>query len=399
MRRGILSKLDFPLEEFKSRQQRVRLVMEKTGIDLLLVIHPANIFYLTGLRSGGGQSEFQLFFFPLDPNEPLSFVCRLSDVAEHRNLTLMDYVWGWGGREPEDPIDVVDSVMKEKGYYNRRIGLEVPAYYLEPQHYVSLKEMLGDALVTEATHLIGDLRLVKSPAEIECYRRAASIADAAMKTCVEHLEISKTQQDVAAEMQHTLWLHGAGSPARPLYFGSGDRSAYNCWMPSDIRAIQPNSGLFQNGDMGHIDFATPVKRYSAPIGRVISFGEPIQRHKEIYQAVREASDAAIETIKPGVSAVVPHQAAKALIQKAGLDEYRVHMTGYSVGPGFPPSWIESLHLDADSSYTIEAGMVLAVRPPVLNYDEGIGARITDTILVTQSGTEFLTKFDRDLIVV
>ena len=394
-----MSKLDFPLEEFKSRQQRVRHAMEEAGLDLLLIIHPTNIFYLTGLRGGGGESEFQLFFFPLDPNEKLSLVCRLSDVAEHRKLTLMEDVRGWGGREPEDPIDIVNALMKEKGYFNRRIGLEVPPYYLDPHHYVQLKEMLGDALVTEATHLIEDLRLVKTPAEIECYREAAGVAEAAMKTCVEHVEIGKTQQDVAAEMQYTMWLHGTEVPARPLYFGSGDRSVYTCWMPSDIKAVQPNSGLFQKGDSGHIDFAAAVKRYCAPMGRVFSFGEPSIRNKEIYQVVREASDAAIEAIKPGVSATVPHQAAKAVIQKAGLDKYRVHMTGYSVAPGFPPSWIESLHLDADSPYTLEAGMVLAVQPPVLNYDEGIGARITDTLLVTKSGTEFLTRFDRDVIVV
>ncbi len=394
-----MSKFDFPLEEFESRQKRVRKAMEEAGLDLLMIIHPTNLFYLTGLRGGGGESEFQLFFFPLDPNEKLTFVCRLSDATEHRKLTLMEDVRSWGGREPEDPIDVVSAVMKEKGYSNRRLGLEAPSYYLDPHDYVRLKEMLGDSLVTEATHFIEDLRLVKTPAEIECYREAAKIAEAAMKTCVEHTAIGKTQQDVAAEMQYTMWRHGTESPARPLYFGTGDRSVYNCWMPSDVTAPQPNSGVFQKGDMGHVDFAATVKRYCAPIGRVFSFGEPPRRNNEIYQIVRDASDMAIEAIKPGVSATAPHQAAKSVIRKAGLDKYRLHMTGYSVAPGFPPSWIESLHLDEDSSYTLEAGMVLVVQPPVLNYDENVGARITDTLLVTESGVEFLTRFDRDLVVI
>ena len=99
--------------------------------------------------------------------------------------------------------------------------------------------------------------------------------------------------------------------------------------------------------------------------------------------MREACDACIAAIKPGVAATVPHEAAKGVIARAGLDRYRVHTTGYGLAPGFPPSWGEPIHMFGGSPYVIEAGMVLSVEPPVFIPAETIGVRIIDNVLVTK----------------
>ena len=115
--------------------------------------------------------------------------------------------------------------------------------------------------------------------------------------------------------------------------------------------------------------------------------------------VRRASDAMLGTIRDGVAARVPHLAAKAVIGEAGLEAYRVHLSGYSLGPGFPPSWAEPLHLLADSEQTLRAGMVLTVEPPVFVGPEGLGARIIDNVIVTPDGVELLSRKSRDLVIV
>jgi len=102
---------------------------------------------------------------------------------------------------------------------------------------------------------------------------------------------------------------------------------------------------------------------------------------------------------PGVPAVVPHEAAKRVIREAGLDHGRVHTTGYGLAPGFPPTWGEPLHLFGGSTYTLQAGMVVTVEPPVFLGDERLGARIIDNVLVTDDGAELLSRFSRDLIVI
>ncbi|MEE9198391.1 MAG: M24 family metallopeptidase, partial [Dehalococcoidia bacterium] len=88
-----------------------------------------------------------------------------------------------------------------------------------------------------------------------------------------------------------------------------------------------------------------------------------------------------------------------VIEEAGLGRYRLHLTGYGVAPGFPPFWLESVHMDDDNPYTLEAGMVVSIEPPVHIHEEGLGARIIDNVLVKESGAEVLSRFTRDLIVI
>lgn len=121
--------------------------------------------------------------------------------------------------------------------------------------------------------------------------------------------------------------------------------------------------------------------------------------QEIYAIVRRAADAMLGVMGPGVAAVDVHRAACAVIARAGLDAYRVHLSGYALGPGFPPSWAEPLHLINGSPYRLEKGMVLTVEPPVFIGPEKLGARLIDNVLITDSGVELLSRYSRDLIMV
>lgn len=87
--------------------------------------------------------------------------------------------------------------------------------------------------------------------------------------------------------------------------------------------------------------------------------------RELMTVAREAAYACLAEIKAGVPAVVPHRAAKRVIERAGLAHGRVHTSGPGLAPGFPPSWGEPVHMLHDSTYTFSEGMVLSVEPPVL----------------------------------
>ena len=383
-----MSKHDFAAAEFAGRQARVRAAMQAAGIDLLLVHSPVNIHYLIASRAKSYQ-EYQCLYFTLEEG-PLTVLTRLAEVAEFRDLALAEDVRGWGGREPEDPMEAARGIMAEKGYLARRIGLEVPYYYLSAPHYLALRDVLGDALVLDATHLVEDLKLVKSTTEIAYIRKASEFADAAMQTTVESVAEGRTELEVAAEIHRTLMRLGSESPASPMNFGTGERTCYGHPLPSERR--------IETGDFMHIEFAGVYRRYCATIGRQMCQGEPTPRMRELYRVVRDACDECIAEIRGGVPAVRPHEAAKKVIADAGLDEYRLHTTGYGIAPGYPPSWGESIHMFGGSTYTLEAGMVVSVEPPVLIHEERLGARIIDDVLVTDTGAEILSTFTRDLIV-
>jgi Xaa-Pro dipeptidase len=250
---------------------------------------------------------------------------------------------------------------------------------------------LGDSLVAEPTHLIGNLKVVKSPAETIYVRKAASIADAAMASCVGAVGEGRTEQEVAGEVYRTLLASGGDIPASPMNLCSGERSAFAHGAPGERR--------LERGDFIHAQFGAAYRRYCCTIGRQLSLGEPTARMRELYGIAREASDACMAEMRAGVSARRPHEAAKAVIARAGMDRYRLHMSGYAVGTAYPPSWVEPLLLFDDSPYTLEAGMVIAVEPPLFGLEEGLGVRIIDNVLVTESGVEVLSKYTSELIVV
>ncbi|MCP4979290.1 MAG: aminopeptidase P family protein [Gammaproteobacteria bacterium] len=384
-----MSKHFFAKDEFESRQRKVREAMANAGIELLLVIAPVHINYLIGATAKGYQ-EFQVLFFPLDPGT-LVIQSRLPEAPMLLADSLVDEVRGWGGREPEDPIEVFGEILQAKGYQGLRTGLEVPNYYLHPHHYNQLVDLLGDDLIMDATDLIGNIKLVKSPVEIDYVRKAGAMLDQGMETCIASIAAGKTERAISADIHHTLLAAGSDIQASPMNFLSGPRSAFAHGEPSDR--------MLDSGDFMHIQFGAHYRRYCVTIGRQLCLGEPTRRMREVYQVVRDAGDACMAEMRAGVPATVPHEIAKRIIADGGLDAYRLHMTGYAVGAAFAPSWIEPLIMDAGCDYTLEAGMVIAVEPPVFGLEDGLGVRLIDNVLITETGCERLTATTRDLIIV
>ena len=383
-----MSKADFTRAEFADRLARLRAAMAERGLDWLIAIHPASIHWLTGSDAKSYQ-EFQCLLVGRR-NEPLIVLTRQGEVNEFATDSLADDVQGFGGGETEDPIQAFAALARRHGLPGKRIGLEVPAHYLHPHHYVALKDLFGAALV-EATDLVASLKFVKSAAELAYIRRAAAIADLGIERFMNELTHGKTELALAGSVYETLLRHGSGIAASPINLVSGPRSAYSHGAPTE-RLLLP-------GDFGSIEFGSTARRYTATIGRQFSLGEPTSRMRELYDTVRRACDAMLAAIGDGVPAALPHERARAVIRQAGFDAYRVHMSGYALGPGFPPSWAEPLMLIGDSPHILRAGMVVTVEPPVFIGAEGLGARIIDSVLVTESGAELLSHASRDLIVV
>ena len=270
------------------------------------------------------------------------------------------------------------------------MGIEVPYFYLHPYHYKKIVDLIGDPLIKDATDLIGSIRLVKSPAELEYVKKAANILDKSMVTCMHSIKAGKTERQVSADIHHTLLSSGSDIPSSPMNFLTGPRSAY--------AHAEPTDRIIENGDFMHIQFGAHFRRYCCTIGRQICLGKPTQRMLDIYKVARDAVDACIESIKAGIPATIPHKVAKNIINKAGMDAYRLHMTGYAVGAAFPPSWVEPLVLEENCPYTLEEGMIIAVEPPLFGFEDGLGVRVIENVLIANNGAEPLCDTSRDLII-
>ncbi len=382
-----MSKLDFTEEEFASRRKRTREALEQAGLDWLVVFHPVSIHWLTGSDAKSYQ-EFQCLLIGAKPG-PIVVLTREGERAEFQDDALVDELRSWGGPEPEDPIAAFAALAKSLGLLGKRVGMEVPAYYLHPHHYLQIKACLGDSLVAEPTELVHQLKMVKSATELVYIRQASEIADRAMGVFVRALRPGRSELEVAGDVYHSLLTGGSGLAASPMNLVSGPRSSFSHGPPTN-RRMEP-------GDYGSIEYGTTYRRYTSTIGRQFCLGQPTPRMRELYDLVRRACDVQIAAIRAGVPAIVPYEASKRVIAEAGLDHGRVHTSGYGLAPGFPPTWGEPIHMFGGNRYTLEAGMVVTIEPPVFLGEERLGARIIDNVLVTETGTELLSTFSRDLI--
>jgi Xaa-Pro dipeptidase len=129
-----MSKHDFPIEEFATRQARTREAIGAAGLDWLIVIHPMSLHWLLGTEAKSYQA-FQCLPLSAKPS-PLIMVTRQSERSEFVEDSLADEVIGWGGAEPEDAIDAFRVLADRFGLRKARVGLETPPYYLHPHQYV-----------------------------------------------------------------------------------------------------------------------------------------------------------------------------------------------------------------------------------------------------------------------
>lgn len=384
-----MSKHDFSEEEFSSRRDRVRGAIRSAGLDWFLVFHPVSIHWLTGSDAKSYQ-EFQCLFISACPG-PLVVLTREGERNEFQDDALVDDIYTWGGGEIEDPMSAFGKIVTALGLSGSRVGMEVPAYYLHPHDYLKVKQLLGSDIVSEPSNLIHDLKLVKSSAELAYIREAGRIADKAMEVFVASLVEGRSELSIAGDVYHSLLTSGSGLAASPINLVSGKRSGFSHGAPTEKK--------LQRGDFGSVEYGATYKRYTATIGRQFCMGRPTSRMLELYDVVRRACDACIAEIRAGVPARVPHETAKLIIGEAGLEHGRVHTSGYGLSPGFPPTWGEPIHMLSASNYTLKAGMVMTIEPPVFLGDEFLGARIIDNVLVTEDGAELLSRFSRDLIVI
>jgi Xaa-Pro aminopeptidase len=128
--------------------------------------------------------------------------------------------------------------------------------------------------------------------------------------------------------------------------------------------------------------------------RTVWVGRPSAEARGVYQAVKQAQQAAVDAVKPGVEVGDVDRAARKSLQNSGLAKYFTHSTGHGVGLEIH----EAPRLAAGQSEVLQAGMVITVEPGV--YVPGKwGVRIEDMIVVTERGCEVLTPTSKELVTI
>ncbi|MBM3584383.1 MAG: M24 family metallopeptidase [Alphaproteobacteria bacterium] len=387
--------LPFERSEYDRRLGRVRVRMAERGLELLIVTDIANQHFLTAY-DGWSFYTPQVVVVPIEDEAPI-WVGRAMDAAGGRLTAWMppDHIVGW----PEDhihqsdrhPMDWVAAWIAGKGWGRRRIGIETDSYYYAPKAHARLVAGLPDARFIEADLLVNWVRAVKSPAEVEYLRKAARIAEDAMRVAYDVVvpglrECDATARILAAQVAGQKDYAG-DMTALPPTIMAGENAATPHPLWTDRR--------FAGDDVVALELAGACRHYTAGLARTMQLGRPIPALKDLALAVGDGMDAALGAVRPGATGGEVEAAWRAVLSRHGLKkESRI---GYSIGLGYPPDWGEhTISLRAGDRSVLEPGNVLHI---ILGmWMDGWGYELSETVLVTAQGAQCLTDFPRDLFV-
>jgi Xaa-Pro aminopeptidase len=416
-------------KEFARRRKRLQGLMGEGAIAILTtapvrvrnrdVEYPfrpdSDFYYMTGfdepeavavLVPGRPEGEYLLFCRERDPDR---------ELWDGRRAGLEGAVRDHGA-DDAFPIGDVDDILpglmenRERVYYAMGVYADFDARMMGWVNRVRARARAGVTAPGEFValdHLIHELRLYKSSAELRAMRRAAAISVEAHRRAMGVAAPGVRELQVEAALMQAFMEGGARSPAYPSIVGSGANAC--------VLHYTENRDVARDGDLMLIDAGAEYDYYASDITRTF----PVNGHftaaqRELYDIVLAAQEAAIAKVRPGSHWNDPHEAAvevitrglvdlgllKGRVEKLMEDEahkpFYMHRTGHWLGMDVHD--VGDYKVDGEWR-VLEPGMVMTVEPglyipagakkvPRRFWKTGI--RIEDDVLVTRDGPEVLT---------
>ncbi|MFG1814015.1 M24 family metallopeptidase [Kribbella sp. NPDC049174] len=358
----------------RARLERAREAAAGTG---LLIAPGSDLRYLLG-QAGGSLERLTTLVIPADG--PPALVVPKLEAPGFADLPLAELgveVVTWV--DGDDPYGVAADRLR--GSERVAVSDFTPAL-----HVLALREALPKAEQVLAGPIVRELRMRKDAAEIEALRKAGAAIDRVHARVGEWLRPGRTEAEVGADIAAAIVEEGHVL-AEFVIVGSGPNGASPHHGVSD-RVIEA-------GDVVVVDIGGPVAEgYNSDSTRTYAVGEP--RDADVaatYAVLRDGQQAAVDAVRPGVSAESIDAAARDVIAAAGFGEFFIHRTGHGIGLDVH----EEPYIVSGNELILEPGMAFSVEPGI--YQPGRwGARIEDIVVVTEDGVEPMNRRPHDLVV-
>ena len=368
----------FDKSEYEDRLSRVQKALADRELDGLIAFQPETVTWLTGFFTRG-YSSFQCAIVPAE--EKPAIVCR--DVEEYYLDATSVFPDRAMWKDGEDPVEVAASATARRIGGKIRLGVELYSSSLSADGFEKLRKNLPAASWQNESRLAANLRLIKSPAELEYQRRAGRAAEAGMRAAIDAAGVGVSEREVAAEICAAMIRAGSDLPG-PGVLSSGER-AYHLHGGYSDRVLE-------SGDIVQVETTPNVRYYHARFMRPIRVAEASDDDHRLANKLISIQDAALAEVRPGVSASVPDKIYRDGVLSNHLRESYTNKTFYSVGLLLPPSGGEALEAVPGSERVFEQDTTFHT------YVLARGFGMSETIAVTRDGIERLTKFPRRLFI-
>ncbi len=355
--------------DYERRKKALSAVMESEGMDGAIVLSPENIFYLTGSPFVHG-SIGKILYLGKDGKDFLI----VSDIDYEE---AMDKSAG---------AEVVKTDFLERPSDRLRKFAGKVLGYEEGFVSISLQETLSKGFrLKPLGGAIEKLREVKEKGEVARIVDSQRATERALERAMKEFKEGMTELEIAAEIEYNMRRQGAEVYAFDSLVASGKRGVYPHGIPSQRKV--------GGGDPVVIDIGSKVSGYCSDMTRTVFFGKPSEVAVDVYQAVKEAQEAAIGSAKPGIKGKGLDAVARAVLEKRGYGQYFSHGLGHGVGIAVH----EGPNAGPRGEDPLAPGNVVTAEPGVY-LPKKFGIRIEDMVLIKGNGAENLTSFTKDMLV-
>ncbi|GGJ27626.1 Xaa-Pro aminopeptidase [Streptomyces brasiliensis] len=370
---------------YASRVAALRDAMRERGLAAVVLAGPESIYHQTGLDHLG---YFALTLLVVPVAGPPVLIAR--QMEEHTLRAQVPHVRHAAYTDGEDPAEVAARTLLDSTPPGSRVGVEEQSMFLPPALLHRMRAMTPDLVWTDCSALPAALRMIKTDAELDCVRQAAEVSDVAMRTALATAAPGVNERTVAART-HQAMIEAGGEPPGfvPLI-----RSVAR--LPQEH--VTWSDHVLRHGEALFVELSGCVRRYHAPMSRVVHCGEAAPGAEPAAEAARAGQEAARAALVPGAFTREVYAAWEDTVAEATGVRQRRHHCGYLTGIGFSPSWVgggDVLGIRADGGTVVRAGMVFHLMSWVTS---PVSHVVSDTAVVTEDGCRLLTRTPRELVV-
>jgi len=359
--------------------QQLQSYLKEQSIDAAFITDPYNVFYVSGFKSNPHERLLGVMVFA--DAEPF-LICPKMEIPDAKNA-------GWAGEvvgheDTQNSMEILYQTALSRGVDLKTMAVEKA--HMTVERYEALLSFFGDLSISQLDAQLNAMRVIKDDAELQILREAAALADYAIEVAARTIKEGITEIEVMTEIELALKKRGV------------THMSFDTTVLTGARAASPHGKTgeykLQQGDLVLFDLGVVHKGYCSDITRTLALGEPNEEQKEVYDVVYRSEMAALEAVKPGVTAAELDHISRQVIADAGYGDYFTHRLGH--GLGIDVHEFPSIH--GENTMTMEKGMVFTLEPGI--YVPGkVGVRIEDDVAVTADGYEVLTKYPKELQII
>jgi len=379
----------FSREEFSQRQQKTRKHLQNLELDGLLLFKIEDMYWLTGYESDGFCIFGSMF---IGTDSALTHLARPADLGNLSYSSICEDVRISPDTEDSTRAEHIKDMLRSLGMEGKKIGIQVDTMGLTPRLFLEISEILdGWCELTVAPDFIRILRLVKSPQELNYFRKAGEVMDIVMDKVIEATYPGAFEGDIYATFYDTLFRLDADLPAHIPPLGSGD-SALNLRYTSKRKTVSEN-------DQVTLELGLAYRHYHvACMGVVLTGPEINNRHLKMHKTSVTALDEVQAALRPGTTVGELFDIYKETLEEHGEHDAVLTVAGYTMGAMWPPTWMEEPMIFEGNPLVLEENMTFFTHMILNDRETGLSMAVGETAIVTKDAPEIITHTPREPII-